>query len=166
LRKTTLLRVGAEAYGAVAGSTVICGRGGRRGTRWKRLARRTAICSSASTNSLLCLDEFAEVNAREAGGMVYMLSNGSGKGPGRRDGSARPVAQWFVLFLSSGEIALAAWEANPDRVTTRAGYRRQTSRGWEYSVLPEQWQGELARGFDASALAFAMIERGLMKGEV
>jgi hypothetical protein len=59
----------------------------------------------------------------------------------------------------------AAWEANPERVTTRAGYRRQTSRGWEYFVLPEQWQGELPRGFDASALAFAMIERGLMKGE-
>jgi uncharacterized protein (DUF927 family) len=148
----------------VADDGELAGNDWRGALRFAPLPRR--IRSSASTNSLLCLDEFAEVNAREAGGMVYMLSNGSGKGPGRRDGSARPVAQWFVLFLSSGEIALAAWEANPDRVTTRAGYRRQTSRGWEYSVLPEQWQGELARGFDASALAFAMIERGLMKGEV
>jgi len=29
-------------------------------------------------------------------------------------------------------------------------------------VLPEQWRGEVAKGFDASALARAMIERGLI----
>jgi putative DNA primase/helicase len=59
----------------------------------------------------------------------------------------------------------AAWEENPERVTIRAGYRKRTSEGWEYFILPEQWQ-ELTRGFDPSALAFAMIERGLMKSEM
>jgi hypothetical protein len=62
-------------------------------------------------------------------------------------------------------LFFAAREDDPERVVTRAGYRRRTSTGWEYFVLPEQWQGELTRGFDPSALAFAMIKRGLMKGE-
>jgi len=61
---------------------------------------------------------------------------------------------------------VAAWEQDPDRVVNRAGFRKQAAGGWEYYVLPEQWRAELARGFDASALAFAMIERGLMTGEV
>jgi putative DNA primase/helicase len=333
LGKTTLLRVGGSVWG-----------GGRINgylRSWRTTGNSLEATAEAHCDSLLCLDEFAEVNAREAGGMVYMLANGSGKGRGRRDGSARRVAQWIALFLSSGEIALAdkiaeegnkrthagqevrfvdvaadagaghgvfenlhgaahggelaeqlcqaslkyygtpirsflellvqwyggdlqrlvdrlkksrddflgrlipnpvsgqvrsvcsrfaliaaggelatefgitgwpegeaeraaetcvrawlkrrgttgdqeteagirqlrafieaygdsrffaAWEDDPERVTIRAGYRKCTSEGWEYFILPEQWQ-ELTRGFDSSALAFAMIERGLMKSE-
>jgi uncharacterized protein (DUF927 family) len=55
----------------------------------------------------------------------------------------------------------AAWE-DAERVANRAGFRRSTGCGYEYFVLPEQWKSELARGHDPSALAFAMIERGLM----
>src|SRR5262249_62045665 len=58
----------------------------------------------------------------------------------------------------------AVWEDDPERVLSRAGFRRRTLHGWEYFVLPEQWKSELARGYDASALAFAMIGRGLMAG--
>jgi putative DNA primase/helicase len=32
----------------------------------------------------------------------------------------------------------------------------------ERMVLPEQWRSEVAKGFDAPALARAMIERGLI----
>jgi uncharacterized protein (DUF927 family) len=334
LGKTTLLRAGGSVWG-----------GGRLNgylRSWRTTTNSLEATAEAHCDSLLCLDEFGEVNAREAGASAYMLGNGSGKGRGRRDGSARRVAQWVVLVLSSGEIGLAdkiaedgnkrtragqevrfvnlpadagaghgafenlhgaaqpgefaeqlrqatlkyygtpirrflellvqwygsdlqrlvdrlkqsrddflgrllpgpvsgqvrsvcsrfaliaaggelasefgisgwpegeadraaqicfetwlgqrgttgdqeieagirqvrafieaygdsrfyaAWESNPDRVVTRAGYRNCTSQGWEYYVLPEQWQGELARGYDSSALAFAMIERGLMSAE-
>jgi uncharacterized protein (DUF927 family) len=334
LGKTTLLRVGGSVWG-----------GGRINgylRSWRTTSNSLEATAEAHCDALLCLDEIGEVNAREAGGSAYMLANGSGKGRGRRDGSARRVAQWVVLFLSSGEIGLAdkiaedgnkrtragqevrfvdlpadagaghgvfenlhgaahggelaeqlrqatlncygtpirrflellvqwygsdlqrlvdrlkqsrddflsralpgpvsgqvrsvcsrfaliagggelasefgisgwpegeadrtaqicfqawllqrgttgdqeieagirqvkafieaygdsrffaAWENNPERVVTRAGYRKRTSKGWEYYVLPEQWQGELARGYDSSALAFAMIERGLMSAE-
>jgi putative DNA primase/helicase len=334
LGKTTLLRVGGSVWG-----------GGRINgylRSWRTTANSLEATAEAHCDALLCLDEIGEVSAREVGGIAYMLANGSGKGRGRRDGSAHRVAQWVVLFLSSGEIGLAdkiaedgnkrmragqevrfvdipadagaghgvfenlhvaahggelaellrqatlncygtpirrylelliqwygsdlqrlvdrlrksrddflarllpdpvsgqvrsvcsrfaliaaggdlasefgitgwpegeadhaaatcfqawlgrrgttgdqeieagirqvrafieaygdsrfvaAWENDPERVVTRAGYRRNTSEGWEYFVLPEQWQGELARGFDPSALAFAMIKRGLMRGE-
>jgi uncharacterized protein (DUF927 family) len=334
LGKTTLLRAAGSVWG-----------GGRLNgylRSWRTTANSLEATAEAHCDSLLCLDEFGEVNAREAGASAYMLGNGSGKGRGRRDGSARRVAQWVVLVLSSGEIGLAdkiaedgnkrtragqevrfvdlpaeagaglgvfenlhgaaqpgelaeqlrqatlkyygtpirrflellvqyygsdlqrlvdrlkqsrddflgrllpgpvsgqvrsvcsrfaliaaggelasefgisgwpegeadraaqicfqawlgqrgttgdqeieagirqvrafieaygdsrfyaAWEKDPERVVTRAGYRKRTSKGWEYYVLPEQWQGELARGYDSSALAFAMIERGLMSAE-
>jgi uncharacterized protein (DUF927 family) len=56
----------------------------------------------------------------------------------------------------------AAWEDGAERVINRAGFRRRCDHHgcWEYMVLPEQWRGEVAKGFDAPALARAMIERG------
>jgi uncharacterized protein (DUF927 family) len=332
--KTTLLRVGGSVWG-----------GGRINgylRSWRTTANSLEATAEAHCDALLCLDEIGQVNARDAGEIAYMLANGSGKARGRRDGSARRVAQWVVLFLSSGEIGLAdkiaedtnkrmragqevrlvnipadagaghgvfenlhgaahggeladqlrqatlkyygtpirrflellmqrygddrqqlvdrlknfrddflgrlirdpvsgqvrsvcsrfaliaaggelatefgitgwpkgeagraaetcfrawlsrrgttgeqeiqagirqvrsyieaygdsrfyaAWEDEPDRVVTRAGYRRKTPEGWEYFVLPEQWRGELARGFEPSDLAFAMIGRGLMTAD-
>jgi uncharacterized protein (DUF927 family) len=311
---------------------------------WRTTSNSLEATAEAHCDALLCLDEIGEVNAREVSAIAYMLANGSGKGRGRRDGSARRVAQWVVLFLSSGEIGLAdkiaedgnkraragqevrfvdipadagaghgafenlhgaphggelaeqlrvatlkyygtpirrflelliqrcgsdlqqlkerlkqsrhdflgreipdpvsgqvrsvcsrfaliaaggelatefgitgwpkgeadraaaicfkawldrrgtsgdqeteagirqvrsfieaygdshfyaAWEKDAERVVNRAGFRKRTHEvgGWEYYVLPEQWRDELARGYDSSALAFAMIERGLMTGE-
>jgi hypothetical protein len=31
--------------------------------------------------------------------------------------------------------------------------------------MPEQWRSEVAKGYDAPALAHAMIERGFMEGD-
>jgi hypothetical protein len=57
----------------------------------------------------------------------------------------------------------AAWEQGVERVINRAGFRRLDDQGsWEYMVLPQQWRGEVAKGLDASALARAIIERGLI----
>ena len=39
--------------------------------------------------------------------MAYMLGNGSGKSRATRDGGAREVATWRMLFLSTGELSLA-----------------------------------------------------------
>ena len=55
-----------------------------------------------------------------------MIANGSGKGRARRDGSARRVAQWVVLALSSGEITLADKIAEDDNKRTRAGQAHRT----------------------------------------
>jgi uncharacterized protein (DUF927 family) len=334
LGKTTLLRAGGSVWGGGPINGYL--------RSWRTTSNSLEATAEAHCDALLCLDEIGEVNAREAGAIAYMLANGSGKGRGRRDGSARRVAQWVLLFLSSGEIGLAdkiaedgnkraragqevrfvdipadagaghgvfeslhgaahggelaeqlrkatlkyygtpirrflelliqrhgvdlqrlvhelknsrddflerlitssfsgqvrsvcsrfamiaaggelatelgitgwpkgeadraarkcfqawldrrgtsgdqeieagirqvrafieaygdsrfvaAWEDDRDRVVNRAGFRKQTSAGWEYYVLTEQWRDELARSHDASALAFAMIERGLMVGE-
>ena len=57
----------------------------------------------------------------------------------------------------------AVWEQGAERVINRAGFRRRDGQGrWEYMVLPEQWRSEVANGYDASALAKAMVERGLI----
>ena len=74
--------------------------GARPRTGWR--ASRVAHC-----DALLCLDELAQISAREAGEVAYLLANGSGKSRSARDGAARRAARWRVLFLSSGEIGLA-----------------------------------------------------------
>ena len=39
--------------------------------------------------------------------MAYMLGNGTGKDRATRNGGAREVATWRILFLSTGELSLA-----------------------------------------------------------
>jgi putative DNA primase/helicase len=49
----------------------------------------------------------AQVDAREAGEIAYMLANGTGKQRAQRDGLAKSKNHWRLLFLSAGEIGLA-----------------------------------------------------------
>ena len=58
-------------------------------------------------DALLCLDEMGQVDAREAGEIVYMIANQGGKQRAARDGSARRAKQWRLMVLSTGEISLA-----------------------------------------------------------
>jgi uncharacterized protein (DUF927 family) len=74
---------------------------------WRATSNGLESIAEAHCDTLLCLDEMGQVEAREAGEIAYMLANGSGKGRARRDGSARRAAQWRLLFLSSGEVSLA-----------------------------------------------------------
>lgn len=53
------------------------------------------------------MDELGQAPAKAVGEMSYMLANGAGKGRARRDGSARAIQTWRLLFLSSGEVGLA-----------------------------------------------------------
>jgi putative DNA primase/helicase len=97
--KTTALRVAAGVWG----------RGDMNGfvKSWRATANGLeGVCVNHS-DTLLCLDEMAQITAKEAGEAAYMMSNGSGKSRSSRDGSARKPAKFRVLFLSSGEIGLA-----------------------------------------------------------
>ena len=75
--------------------------------RWRATTNGLEATAQAHNDALLCLDELAQVDAREAGGVAYMLANGTGKQRARRDGLAKPKATWRLLFLSAGEIGLA-----------------------------------------------------------
>jgi putative DNA primase/helicase len=58
----------------------------------------------------------------------------------------------------------AAWEdgAATERVINRAGFRRREGGGeWQYMILPEAWR-EVCKGFNAAALAHAMVKRGMI----
>jgi uncharacterized protein (DUF927 family) len=52
--------------------------------------------------------EMGLADAREVADVVYMLANESGKQRSSRDGSARRRQIWRSLFLSTGELTLAA----------------------------------------------------------
>lgn len=74
---------------------------------WRATDNALEGVAALHSDLLLCLDEIGELPSKTAGAVAYMLANGSGKGRARVDGSARAVARWRLLFLSTGEIGLA-----------------------------------------------------------
>jgi putative DNA primase/helicase len=119
---------GKTAALAAAGS--VWGGGGLHG--WCRSWRATANALeavAAHCDLLLCLDEMGEAAPEAVAEAAYMLANGAGKGRAARDGSARRVAQWRVLFLSSGEVGIA------ERLAETRGGPRRVRAGQEVRVV-------------------------------
>ena len=93
--KTTALLVAATVWGEPG-----------RLERWRSTANALEGVALAHNDNLLCLDELKEIDPREAGGVAYMLANGTGKRRGQPHGGTRPRLTWRLLFLSTGEISL------------------------------------------------------------
>ncbi|NHV27690.1 DUF927 domain-containing protein [Burkholderia sp. D-99] len=94
--KTTALRAACSVFG-----------GKEYMQRWRATANGLEGLASLHNDTLLVLDELAQVDAREAGEIAYMLANGSGKARAGRTGTARARQTWKLLFLSAGEIGLS-----------------------------------------------------------
>lgn len=94
--KTTVLRAACSVFG-----------GKEYMQRWRATANGLEGLASLHNDTLLVLDELAQVDAREAGEIAYMLANGSGKARAGRSGTARARQTWKLLFLSAGEIGLS-----------------------------------------------------------
>ncbi|MDR5776680.1 DUF927 domain-containing protein, partial [Caballeronia sp. LZ002] len=94
--KTTALRAACSVYG-----------GPEYMQRWRATSNGLEGLAALHNDTLLVLDELAQVDPREAGEIAYMLANGSGKARAGRTGSARARQSWRLLFLSAGEIGLA-----------------------------------------------------------
>jgi putative DNA primase/helicase len=77
------------------------------------------VCVQHS-QTLLCLDELAQLDPREARSVAYMIANGMGKARAARSGSLRSSASWIVMFLSTGEISLADLAGRDTRGSTRS----------------------------------------------
>lgn len=88
--------------------------------RWRATDNGLEALAMQYCDSLLALDELAQLEPKAAGEVAYMLANGTGKARANRNGSARAVASWRLLFLSAGEISLAQHMAEANR-TTHAG---------------------------------------------
>lgn len=97
--KTTVLRVAASAWGSASDRGYV--------QSWRATSNGLEGIAAAHSDGLLCLDELGQVQARDAGEVAYMLANGAGKRRARSDGSARRAAAWRLLWLSTGEVALA-----------------------------------------------------------
>jgi uncharacterized protein (DUF927 family) len=141
----------------VAGS--VWGGGGLRGwvRSWRTTDNALEAVAAAHCDLLLCLDEMSEAAPEAVAACAYALANGAGKARAARDGSARRVAEWRVLFLSSGEECLA------DRLAEAKGGPRRVRAGQEVRVLDlpadtGRWGlfEELHNFADARALADAL----------
>jgi uncharacterized protein (DUF927 family) len=112
----------------VAGS--IWGGGGVKGyvRQWRATDNGLEAVAQAHCDTLLCLDELSQIDARAAGAAAYMMANGAGKSRAGRGGEGRTPAEWRVLFLSSGEIGIA------DKVA-EDGRGRKVAAGQQVRVL-------------------------------
>jgi putative DNA primase/helicase len=95
--KSTAANIAASVYGEPK----------RYAKNWRQTDNALEGTALLHSDMLLILDEIGQLDPRHAGQVAYMLANGQGKGRSNRDGSARAVATWRLLFLSNGEIALA-----------------------------------------------------------
>lgn len=93
--KTTALRVAASVWG---GADYL--------QRWRATDNGLEALAAQHSDCLLVLDELSQVDPKVAGEVAYMLANGSGKVRAGQTGTKRNVANWRLLFLSSGEAGL------------------------------------------------------------
>lgn len=104
--KTTALRVAASGFGGLDYMQ-----------RWRATDNGLEALAAMYSDTLLPLDELAQMDPRAAGEAAYMLANGSGKSRADRNGNARGRKTWRVLFLSAGEVSLADHVAQAGRRT-------------------------------------------------
>ncbi|MDP1650965.1 MAG: DUF927 domain-containing protein [Rubrivivax sp.] len=82
---------------------------------WRATANGLEGMGALHNDGCLILDELSACEPKEAGEAIYMLANGQGKARASRSGSARASARWRLLFLSNGEVSLAALMAQAGR---------------------------------------------------
>jgi uncharacterized protein (DUF927 family) len=117
--KTTLLQVAASVYGAPSYLQT-----------WRATDNALEAIAASYSDCLLPLDEIHQCDPRIIGETVYMLGNGRGKSRANdRGGSRGAVAEWRLLFLSSGEKTLAAHMAEA---------RKEMKAGMEIRLLAVQ----------------------------
>ena len=94
--KTTSLRVAASVFG---GSDYM--------RTWRVTDNAVESVAAQHSGALRVLDEIAQAEPRQVGGVIYMLGNEAGKGRATRTATAKAVLTWRLLFLSSGEKTLS-----------------------------------------------------------
>lgn len=94
--KTTALRVAASIYGPAEFLQ-----------RWRSTANGLESLAAQHSDTLLVLDELAQLDAKEASETAYLLANGTGKTRATKTGALKARQLWRLLFLSAGEISLA-----------------------------------------------------------
>jgi uncharacterized protein (DUF927 family) len=121
LGKTTALQAAGSVWGG----------GGLQGwcRSWRNTDNSLEAVAVAHCDLLLCLDEMGQATPETVAASAYMLANGAGKGRAARDGGARRIAAWRVLFLSTGEAGLVAMLAEA------RGGPRMVRAGQEVRVL-------------------------------
>ncbi len=113
--KSLLLAVAASVWGG----TPAAGAKGFIDT-WRGSASGLEGMAGMRNDTLALLDEAGQVDGKELHDIIYMLAQGRGKLRSDRSGSARNVLKFRLVYLSSGEISVAAKLAEANR-PERAG---------------------------------------------
>jgi len=92
--KTSALRAAASVWGCPVHT-------------WRATDNAIESLARGASDAILCLDEISQCDGKAADAISYMLGNGAGKARMRKDATSRPVIEWRVLFLSTGETGLA-----------------------------------------------------------
>lgn len=98
--KTSTLRVAGSVWGGGGMSGFI--------KTWRATDNGLEHHAMLHSDTLFLLDELGQVAGSAASRTVYMLSNGQGKARAAQGGEGRPVAEFRVLLLSTGEMGLEA----------------------------------------------------------
>ena len=113
--------------------------------QWRATANGLEGIAEQANETLLILDELAQLDAKEAGSIAYMLANGCGKSRASQTGDAMAARRWLTFFLSSGEISLAE-HARSD------GRGRRSAAGQEVRILDIEADAGMGLGlFDTLA---------------
>lgn len=93
--KTTILRLAKSVWGGVESLP-----------RWRATDNGIESIAALHNHTLLCLDEFGQLDPKHAGDAIYLLGNGEGKQRSGRHGEATENQTWELFYLSTGEISL------------------------------------------------------------
>ncbi|WP_338662607.1 DUF927 domain-containing protein [Pararoseomonas sp. SCSIO 73927] len=99
----------------VAGSVWGKGARGAQVRQWRATANGLESAASETSDTALILDEMGQASAADVADTIYMLANGAGKLRAGKEGGARRTRTWRTMFLSTGEITLAAKLAEAQR---------------------------------------------------
>jgi putative DNA primase/helicase len=105
--KSTALKVAASVWGYPV-------------LTWRTTDNALEDTAERHNDVLLPLDELSQVDAKKAGETAYMLGNGEGKQRLTPSTTPQKKKHWRLLFLSTGELTLAA-HAETAGVKTKAG---------------------------------------------
>ncbi|ADP71699.1 protein of unknown function DUF927 [Rhodomicrobium vannielii ATCC 17100] len=108
--KSTALHVAGSAWGGGGVSDFVCS--------WRATDNALEGLALIHNDTLLTLDEIAEVDPKAAFRAAYMLSNGKGKARFDKAARLRPGYEWRSSFLSTGEISLSAKIGEDGRIAT------------------------------------------------
>lgn len=85
----------------------VWGHPGQFARKWRATVNGLEAVCLARNHNITILDDLGEINPAEAGQAAYMIANGQARLRMNKDTSARRVATWKTMLLSSGEIDLS-----------------------------------------------------------
>ncbi|WP_227671427.1 DUF927 domain-containing protein [Psychrobacter sp. 72-O-c] len=93
---------------------------------WRTTDNALEGTASEYNDSFLGLDEISECDPKKIGNIIYMLSNGQGKGRSTTTGQNRTANKWRLIFLSNGEKSVQQQMAEVGQ-STNAGIEIRTA---------------------------------------